>query len=489
MPWEAGITLLSQHQYLPLRKLDIQPNASAFCAQIHLENSWEHTAEDNPIAKSVTRKKQQIDNLVKLLESKNFSQDFIKVTKDFCDNNILKAEQEMARQYSLLIEGQSKKISLKEQEYQTTSVTSVIREIAKQITELQNDFVKEKTDFLTKYNKLQTDTRCFFNNIDDKISSQDREIEQRTTDILCQKAEIVPVIPELVEPVTIEIKPFIAAKRLDICSSFSPGEYLVEWTKKVSEVDYKFVIISVGSRGKINQQIPPFSNGLGSVAILNIDPCFLVEDLENISNSNTISVNYVKAQIKVDSRFSFGPASKRQEHEANNHDIKQEELATSIDTLMTSGKKVILLSHISLFAPRMQFEQVLKNQDIMNNYGNKFLFINSYFENSPTILCNKSFIKSMLEPNMKPKSIQNKYIYTGEKMPKGEEALKDLIVSDKMQEFYDRMELEFRSPNRKSICTNEYTVYKNLSLVEPDKLISLLGDDSIDQGDMYSFNS
>lgn len=160
-------------------------------------------------------------------------------------------------------------------------------------------------------------------------------------------------------------------------------------------MDYDTVILSIGSGKVINQQIPPFSNGLGQVAILNIDTFFSKDETD------------LSAQIENIERYNIRARTEEQKELL----IKQEKLADSIYRLIDGGKKVILLSHISPLAPRTHFEKVLKNKDIMNGYGDKFLFINSYFDDMPTILCRKGSINSIMSPNMKANSVMNKYIY------------------------------------------------------------------------------
>ena len=70
--------------------------------------------------------------------------------------------------------------------------------------------------------------------------------------------------------------------------------------------------------------------------------------------------------------------------------------------LMSAGLKVILLSHVSSFTLRITFDKILKNQDIISNYGIKFLFIYSYFEDNPTTSCSRSFIEFMISQEYEP---------------------------------------------------------------------------------------
>lgn len=83
----------------------------------------------------------------------------------------------------------------------------------------------------------------------------------------------------------------------------------------------------------------------------------------------------------------------------------------------------------------------------MNGYGDKFLFINSYFDDMPTILCHKGSIDNMMSPNMKARSVLNKYILTNKVYPEGE-ALEDMVIEDRIKNCYEFCKQSFSSTNK-----------------------------------------
>lgn len=449
----AKLALLAQPKYFALKNLDITNKNSGLTFFVDISNyenlvntSFIKKINPNPIAFAVEQKELQINKLAVLLENENFSQAFIKATTDFYYNNFLIKEKELAAKYASL--------DKKKSNYENT-----------------------KHEVLKEYNNLQLSNNKFFTVVEKTISVGEIEAKQTKAEIFVPKPKIEErelVVEEKEPAIEEEIKLEKAVvKKLDIDNGLKPREYITEWTNKIVEMDYDTVILSIGSGKVINQQIPPFSNGLGQVAILNIDTFFSKDETENVSNSNKISVNYLSAQIENIERYNIRARTEEQKELL----IKQEKLADSIYRLIDGGKKVILLSHISPLAPRTHFEKVLKNKDIMNGYGDKFLFINSYFDDMPTILCRKGSINSIMSPNMKAKSVMNKYIYTGKAYPKGEE-LEDIVVYDRITSCYDICKISFSAGNKK-IAMPEGMVYSGLSEVTAEDVMHLMGHESI----------
>jgi len=133
---------------------------------------------------------------------------------------------------------------------------------------------------------------------------------------------------------------------------------------------------------------------------------------------------------------------------------------------------VVLLSHICIQAPRMFFDKILTNDHIMDKYAENFIFIHSYFERSPTIVCSKEFVKSMVSPNMRVPSIQNKYIYTAEPVSNDIEEIKDCVLEDKIRQHYDCMS---DSMARSLKLDADTTMYRYLFTVTAQDIIPLLG--------------
>ncbi len=197
-------------------------------------------------------------------------------------------------------------------------------------------------------------------------------------------------------------------KRLEISRNLTAREYLNEWTQRASKENYDFVVFSIGSHKQTSQQIPKFTSALKKVAILNMDQAFTDNELTSVSTSTEVSVNYLTCKIKCNPKFLLvDPKSISSEPKDRmlKCDIPQENLITSILELIKSDKKVILLSHISISAPIIFFDSVLKNEAILGNYGNKFLFIHSYFTQLPTVLCSKEFIKYIISEKTNEKSL------------------------------------------------------------------------------------
>lgn len=160
------------------------------------------------------------------------------------------------------------------------------------------------------------------------------------------------------------------AKKLDINQELEPQQYMAEWTKNASSLDYNIVIFSVGGAKKISQQIPSFTNNLGKVAILNIDHSFNEDEMKSTSYKNNITVNYLKASIK---------------------DV---ELLDSIKTVIQAKEKVILLSHISPMAPYYAFKEIFEDTYFIENYNKNILFFLSYYEDQPTVIGSKKLVEA-----------------------------------------------------------------------------------------------
>ncbi|MDF2965858.1 MAG: hypothetical protein K0Q51_1246 [Rickettsiaceae bacterium] len=502
----ARVALLAQEKYMAPKKLDIgSGNYKTFCAptsfyenvpyEYHfLTHKDEYQVRENPIEFSLKQKENNIHKLVTLLEGKEFPQVFIKTTKDFCNDNLIKAEKQLAKQYGLLQDEYDTRIKIYNNKpakldglntQERMKMIEASRDKKAKMDELKNQYNNAKSELIKKYNDTQKQKWRFLNEIEMNFSAQDKNIEKKTAEIQSIKEQN---IPQALTSLTVDNDKLVelpVAKQLAIEGKLKAGENLSEWTKKVSEADYDTAILSIGGRNKISQQIPAFSDGLGQTAILNIDQIFSDDEIRNVSKSNDVSVNYVAGKIQVADRFSLNPNQKKQHTEDNV--IKQEELSKDICRLISSGKKVILLSHISPLAPRICFDKILKDQDIMKHYGEDFLFIHSYTENHPTILCSKDFVDEMMEPNMKAPEVLSKYVNNPNVESKGQE-LEDLVIQDKITGLYDRCERNIQHKiSENPLRTPEGTVYPTLSMVKAKDVRVLLGlNDKFESKDKHS---
>lgn len=357
-------------------------------------------------------------HFIELLEKVDFPRTHIDQMQLFFDDLFTK-EEELQRQYNQL---------------QETFKAS------KDFTpEAREQFKKSELDLIEKYNKIQIEAYKGFSNLwtglfEQDTNNQDQsEIDSQPEDIIIseleEEAEAVKedIISTSDESVAAQLDSKLSdtddkesiisglkeksedtlftsvPKKLDIKGN-NPGDCFLDWVQQVTKNDYEFAVISVGSGlDHENQQIPPLTEKLGKVAIINIDTCFTESEMVRESASDDVSVNYLKGKIKGYQEVlqpnapEYLKKARQESDEINNKiSITQEDLKERINDLIDSGKKVVLLSHISPIAPILFFEQVLIDEKIMNNYGDNFIFINSYFDDCPTILCSKNGVLKMM---------------------------------------------------------------------------------------------
>lgn len=537
---KAGLVILSQLEYLNPSKYSVVSSYNSFSQSIISQDDkldepfMIRNKERKLIEEEVREKTRAVNNLLMTLERQNFSDDFIKVTKDFCLNNFLIKHNNIINQYQVL--SQEHKTALIELENAYMKAPMGTIKISDKVTELEKYYDDKQSELFNRFNEIQYKNLKLFVEAMQQISNQDKVVKLRnhkiTTDseqtivaplvkhdnkILTVKQNEVEIsanekldgdaqeIKSEIEhesgintqivkkPVKIlrndefevpiievvndnEIKPMKnepkkpVVKKLSVNEELQGTEYVTAWAQKVIEAEYDTVVFSVGSNGKIEQQLPSFSKGLGKVAILNIDRVFQISDIQNISKFDNISVNYLKAPLQTPERNkTFVTAKQRENYKEDPSTITQEALIDNICKLMDSRQKVILISHISVQAPRLFFDKILSHPDIMNKYEKDFIFIHSYSETAPSIICSKNFISSMISPSSETMS---KYLSTHEPVSKDMEVVKDDIFAEKILEAYDQSE---HSSAKSLKLSDDATIYHSLFQITAEDIMPMLG--------------
>lgn len=547
---DAGLVMLSQQEYLNPLKCSINSSYTSSSGTIISQiNDFDESfiirnKERKLVEERVREKTKAVDDLLVILQRQNFSEDFIKITKNFCLDNFLIKHNNIVKEYEFL--AQDRKIALVELDKEYTKAPIGAIKIADKIAEIEKDYDNKQSKLYIRFNEIQYENMQLFAETEQQISNHNKVVKLRDHKITTDneqtiifaldrhsdqaheirqdeakmsanekldnsalkvgskielQAEIEPKIELKLEidaqiaekPVKIlydnELEaPIIKVisnkehkvvknefkgpivKRLDISEELQGPEYVTEWAQKVMEAGYDTVVFSVGSSRKIEQQLPSFSKGLGKVAILNIDHSFQSSDTQNTSKFDNISVNYLQAPLQTPERNKiFGSTRLKENYKEDPSTITQETLIDDICKLMDSEQKVILLSHISVPAPRLFFDKILSHPDILSKYEKDFIFIHSYFEQEPTIICSKNFVNSMISPDPETMS---KYLSTHEPIYQDIEVVKDNILIDKIWEVYAQSE---RSSARSLKLPNDATIYRNLFEINAEDIMPMLG--------------
>jgi len=534
----AGLVMLSQQEYLNPLKYSINSRYTSFCETIILQNNdtdepvMVRNKERKLVEKEVREKIKAVNYLLITLQRQNFSEDFIKITKDFCQDNFLIKYNNVVKEYEFLAQDRKNALAKLDNEYIKAPIG--IKKIADKIAEIEKHYDDKQSKLYIRFNEIQYENMQLFAEAEQQISNHNKVVKLRdhkiTTDSdqtheirqdeakmsdnekldnsalkVGSKIELQAEIEPKIE-LKLEINALIAekpvkilhndelevpiikvfsnkepkalksvlkepvAKKLDVNDELHGAQYVAEWAQKIMETKYDTVILSVGSNGKIEQQLPSFSKGLGKVAILNIDRGFQNSDTQNTSKFDNISVNYLSAPLQTPERNKiFGTAKQKKNYKEDPSTITQQALIGDICKLMDSGQKVILLSHISTSAPRLFFDKILSHPDIMDKYEKDFVFIHSYFETAPSIICSKNFVNSMISPS--PEAV-SKYLSTHGPISQDIEVIKDNILADKILEVYTQSEC---SSARSLKLPDDATIYHNLFQITAEDIMPMLG--------------
>ena len=99
----------------------------------------------------------------------------------------------------------------------------------------------------------------------------------------------------------------------------------------------------------------------------------------------------------------------------------------------------------------------------------KILYIHSYFEEKPSIVCSNDFVNSMISPNPEAMS---KYQSTQEHISKDIEVVKDDVLVYKILEVYDQSE---RSSERSLKLPDKAMVYHSLFEITSEDIMPMIG--------------
>lgn len=102
------LIILSQHEYINPIDFKFNIHDEVFCTSVNHYDGGNGTHEsrvtqmNNPIEYSVEQKKLALDKIINLLENKNFSKNFIKITRNFYNEKFITIEKMLAEKYALL---------------------------------------------------------------------------------------------------------------------------------------------------------------------------------------------------------------------------------------------------------------------------------------------------------------------------------------------------------------------------------------------------
>ena len=415
------LCLIAQLPEISLLKLEVSGNFSSLLLQYidfkHTKTflGWREEAlyRNNPLEFKENYKKTQKERLLSLLEHHRFDNSFIQRIHHIL-NTFEEKEQLLIKDYPSLKHeaAELEKIANLHQTANHVVRNEMVKKYKEDIEKKRQELVKSYIDLQHQHINYLRDLEKVFHQRNsvkieknpvqnkqelDKMSKKEKskEPDKLEENKMPKKEAVVNKVKADELPEEETKKPTLLIgfdnkrqqnkeKRRLIINAMPAIEYLNTWTNAVLSDDYNFAVISVGGGMVKGQQIPKFSEQIGNTAVLNIDTFFSSEEMNNESAHAETAVNYLV-------------------HKLNSQDGSNQTLKDNIAKLIQSGKKVILLSHVSPYAGIYVFKDILKEN--VENYGKNFLFVASYFEECSTFVCSKNFIEECVLPEKADKHV------------------------------------------------------------------------------------